>query len=226
MTVETILSELRYRGVELVAADGRLRFRPQSAVTPDLRAALEANCAELLRTLAVTVQSEPLRRDQTFDAGTVPAAKTEGVVPPETHAIGHARSVEPGRCFDCSAELPSIVAIGLCFPCRKARNPQATAVPEAKATPGDEAEAEGPFRVVVEAMNPKSGPIRIAPHLTVTDPDRCIAADLAFLETAVARLNAGWVGRYSEAEGAALDAEEILERLRACGCTAYVTSIS
>lgn len=52
VSATAILDEARRRGVELVAAGDRLRFRPVYAVTPELRDALARNKAELLLLLA------------------------------------------------------------------------------------------------------------------------------------------------------------------------------
>ena len=52
MSAAAVLSELRRRGVELVAAGGRLRFRPVQAVSPDLVEQMRAHKAELLAILA------------------------------------------------------------------------------------------------------------------------------------------------------------------------------
>jgi hypothetical protein len=51
MGAPEVLAELSRRGVEIAADGDRLRFRPQSAVTPDLRAALIEHKADLLRLL-------------------------------------------------------------------------------------------------------------------------------------------------------------------------------
>ena len=51
MRAETILSELRTSGVEIVADGGHLRFRPVARVSEDLRQQLIENKPELLRLL-------------------------------------------------------------------------------------------------------------------------------------------------------------------------------
>jgi hypothetical protein len=48
---QAILAELRDRGVSLRSADGRLRFRPAAAVSPELRARLASQKAALLDVL-------------------------------------------------------------------------------------------------------------------------------------------------------------------------------
>ena len=47
-----VLAELKRRGVEVAVEGDRLRFRPQAAVTTDLRAALVQHKAELLTLIA------------------------------------------------------------------------------------------------------------------------------------------------------------------------------
>jgi hypothetical protein len=172
-----------------------------------------------------------------------------------------------GQCFDCSAELAPGVEIGICFPCRGARNADAVPIPEAdhdrlrqavtccptcaecrwwRLEPGrpwiceschppvrqDVERLEGaaapvkPFRVVVEKLKPASGAVKLNAWTTILDPRASIAADLGSLQAAVMRMNAAWSGRYADCHPGALDAEGLLERLRACGCEARVTSVS
>jgi len=52
MTTADLMAELRRRGIELKADGNRLRFRPVSAVPPDLRAAMTEHKAEILAVLA------------------------------------------------------------------------------------------------------------------------------------------------------------------------------
>lgn len=54
-----LLADLRSRGVELVAAGDRLRFRPASAVSEDTREALRVHKAELLALLGPRSYSYP-----------------------------------------------------------------------------------------------------------------------------------------------------------------------
>jgi len=51
MTATEILSELHRRGVELIAAGDRLRFRPKEAVTPELVTTLARHKTEILAAL-------------------------------------------------------------------------------------------------------------------------------------------------------------------------------
>jgi hypothetical protein len=57
MTAVELVSALRARGVELVAAGDRLRFRPSEAVTSEEREALRCHKAEVLRLLARVLES-------------------------------------------------------------------------------------------------------------------------------------------------------------------------
>ena len=50
-TAEMLIAELREHGVELRVAGERLRFRPRSAVSPELRAKMLANKREIMATL-------------------------------------------------------------------------------------------------------------------------------------------------------------------------------
>ena len=52
MRATDVLAELNRRGVELAADGDRLKFRPQIAVTPELRAAMAAHKLDLLHLLA------------------------------------------------------------------------------------------------------------------------------------------------------------------------------
>ena len=52
MTAPQILAEVRARGVELAAVGDRLRYRPVTAVPPELLEELRQNKPELLRLLA------------------------------------------------------------------------------------------------------------------------------------------------------------------------------
>jgi len=53
-----LLTDLGRLGVELVADGDRLRYRPQSALTPDLADRLRSHKAELLAILGSTVRPE------------------------------------------------------------------------------------------------------------------------------------------------------------------------
>lgn len=68
--VAVLLVELARRGIELRAAGDRLRYRPRSAMTPDLAARLEAHRADVLAILAVV--------DATADPGHAGGAAAPG----------------------------------------------------------------------------------------------------------------------------------------------------
>ena len=53
-----LLSELRRRGLELQVRGDRLRYRPRSALTPDLAQRVQAHKVELLALLAATEVQE------------------------------------------------------------------------------------------------------------------------------------------------------------------------
>jgi hypothetical protein len=57
MTAAALVAVLRSRGVELVAAGDRLRFRPASKVPPDLLESLRERKAEVL--ILLSASSEP-----------------------------------------------------------------------------------------------------------------------------------------------------------------------
>ena len=52
MTATELLDSLRQRGIELATAGDRLRYRPASAVTPELADAMKRHKAELLKLVA------------------------------------------------------------------------------------------------------------------------------------------------------------------------------
>ncbi len=59
MTAAQVLEALRARGVEVVAAGDRVRYRPPGAIPPELRAELVAHKAEVLRLLASAAEPSP-----------------------------------------------------------------------------------------------------------------------------------------------------------------------
>jgi nonribosomal peptide synthetase DhbF len=52
MTAAALVESLRSRGVQIRAVDGRIRYRPASAVTQDELEALRQHKADVLRLLA------------------------------------------------------------------------------------------------------------------------------------------------------------------------------
>jgi hypothetical protein len=82
------------------------------------------------------------------------------------------------------------------------------------------------LRVVVDAIEPRPGPIRVAPWLTILDPERSIRANLANLERVVAGLtDARRVGDRLGIERFEDELEDLLERLEACGCKVRVEGL-
>src|SRR6266545_4974089 len=60
MTAAALIAELRARGVELIPTGDRIRFRPASAVPPDLVERLRHHKAEVLRLLTpATITLDP-----------------------------------------------------------------------------------------------------------------------------------------------------------------------
>jgi len=83
------------------------------------------------------------------------------------------------------------------------------------------------LRVVIDAIEPVPGPIRLNPWTVVLHPERTIRADLASLERVAAGLSEarrlgdrGTVERFEDA------ARELLERLAACGARVRVVEAS
>jgi hypothetical protein len=238
-TALALLERCERHGVRVELLSDRLRVRSRDTIPSDLERELREQIREVADALAAREQSRP----KCPDAG-------------------------PGQCFDCGTDLPAGVVIGICFPCRQARNPEAAPVPAHDADrlrqaatrcpccgerrwwrlePGrpwiceachppvrqdvervtvEEPPPAMPFRVVVDRLKPAERAVRLNAWTVILDPRAAIAADMATLHAAVARMNAGWSAHYSDCYPAALDAEETLERLRACGCEVRVTSVS
>jgi hypothetical protein len=101
-----VLAELTRRGVEVAVDGDRLRFRPQRAVTPDLRAALVEHKADLLRVLGgvemqVRWRAEAMR-SQLRPGGPIPFL-----------VVRRDLDDTPGRCLSCG----DVVAEGRRFRC-------------------------------------------------------------------------------------------------------------
>src|SRR5947207_2833327 len=90
-----ILAELTRRGVEMAVEGDRLRFRPHSAVTSDLRAALVEHKADLIRLLGTNEVEIAWRveamRGQVPRTGTIPIL----LASPE------AKTAPRGTCLSC-----------------------------------------------------------------------------------------------------------------------------
>jgi hypothetical protein len=104
-----VLAELTRRGVEVAVAGDRLRFRPQDAVTPELRAALIEHKADLIRLLGgdddVAWRLEAMR-PQVPRSGTIPVLLAR----PE------AKNAPRGTCVSCGDPL-SEGRRSRCAPC-------------------------------------------------------------------------------------------------------------
>ena len=68
MTAAELLSELTRLGIEVVASGDRLRYRPRSAVAPDLAAKLKMHKPELLALLRPPPEVAPILAQSGTDA--------------------------------------------------------------------------------------------------------------------------------------------------------------
>ena len=105
-----LLAELSRRGVEVAVHGDRLRFRPQAAVTPDLRAALLEHKVDLIRLLAapddeIAWRAEAMR----------PQVPRSGVIP-VLLARPEAKTAPRGTCVSCGDPLAPDRRIR-CAPC-------------------------------------------------------------------------------------------------------------
>ena len=107
--VHELLTELERRGVQLAVDGDRLRFRPQGAVTPDLRAALIEHKADVIRLLGphddVAWRVEAMR-PQLPRSGSIPVLL----------ARPDARTAPRGTCVSCGDPLTPDRSIR-CAPC-------------------------------------------------------------------------------------------------------------
>ena len=113
MGAADVLAELTRRGIEVTVDGDRLRFRPQVAVTSDLRAALIAHKPDLIRLLgddrdAVTWRVEAMR----------PQAPRTGAIP-FLLARPEARTAPLGVCMSCGDPIPQGRRLR-CVPCVRA----------------------------------------------------------------------------------------------------------
>jgi hypothetical protein len=101
-----LLAELTRRGVEIAVEGDRLRFRPQDAVTPDLRAALIEHKTDLIRLLSpndeVTWRIEAMR-PQVPRIGTIPVllARPEAKTAPGGTCVSCGDWLAPDRRIRC-----------------------------------------------------------------------------------------------------------------------------
>jgi hypothetical protein len=101
-----LLAELTRRGVEVAVDGDRLRFRPQDAVTPDLRAALIKHKTDLIRLLGpddeVAWRIEAMR-PQVPRTGTIPVliARIEAKFAPAGTCVSCGDPLAPDRRSRC-----------------------------------------------------------------------------------------------------------------------------
>ena len=104
-----VVAELTRRGVEVAVDRARLRFRPQGAVTPDLRAALIQHKTDVTRLLVlrdeVAWRIEAMR-PQVPNSGAIPVLLAQ----PD------ARTAPRGTCVSCGDPLAGDRRIR-CAPC-------------------------------------------------------------------------------------------------------------
>lgn len=94
-----LLAELSRRGVAIAVAGDRLRFRPQDAVTPDLRAALVEHKADLIR-LLIADDGEVAWRVEAMR----PQVPRTGAIP-VLLARSEAKTAPRGMCVSCGDPL-------------------------------------------------------------------------------------------------------------------------
>src|SRR4051794_11547003 len=109
-----VLAELTRRGIEVAVDGDRLRFRPQGAVTPDLRAALIEHKSGLIRLLGSDDEEVAWRvvamRPQVPPTGTIPIllARPEAKTAPRGTCLSCGDPLAPDRRIRC---LPCVQAI-------------------------------------------------------------------------------------------------------------------
>jgi hypothetical protein len=100
MGATDVLTELERRGVELAVEGDRLRFRPRDAVPPELRAAMAAHKADLLRLVEAEEREIGWRAEAMG-----PQVRPSGPIP----FLVARRAVRdaPGACLSCGEPLPA-----------------------------------------------------------------------------------------------------------------------
>ena len=81
----------------------------------------------------------------------------------------------------------------------------------------DDGSADGGFRLIIEEAAPVRGPVELNAWTRIVDPNRCITADLHRLVALLAAFGSGRLGRMDPAGRILGDADEVLDRLHACG---------
>jgi hypothetical protein len=113
MGAPEVLAELSRRGVEVTIEGDRIRFRPQGAVTPDLRAALVEHKADLIRLLGTDDDEVAWRV-----AAMRPQVPRTGAIP-VLLARPEAKTAPPGTCVSCGDPLAQDRR-SRCAPCASA----------------------------------------------------------------------------------------------------------
>jgi hypothetical protein len=192
-----LLDQLAARGVRVELSENRIVAKPRRAIPPELVRELQEHAREVAD--ALTQRGAPVPRPKRPDAG-------------------------PGTCIDCGTSLSDGVVIGICFPCRKARNPAAAPIewPEDEASPV--ARPAGPFVLEVVRIAPVMGPVRLSPAEVSTNPARTIEATLFTLRRLIDALNAAWPDDAVATQPIADEIADVLALLGRLGATVYVTS--
>jgi hypothetical protein len=111
MTVRHILSELAYRGIELVSDGDKLQYRPKSAMTFELQEQLRCHKAELLIAL------ETLTAESFFQPTPAMTDETELIDPPPACVCGSIAywwdTIDRPRCSKCKPPLRSLQLVQL-----------------------------------------------------------------------------------------------------------------
>jgi hypothetical protein len=149
MSAADLLFELNRRGIRLEANSDRLRYHPQSALTPDLLALLKAHKAELLAILNANQQAEAAKHgDQ-----------------PQADQAGHLETAR--RCLAQRLEalrLAGVQQLG------RARPAAAADVPPVPADAATRA-ADSPAASIPAAADPRRPGAGEAPATAATTPD-------------------------------------------------------
>jgi hypothetical protein len=229
MTATAILAELHARGARAIPEGSVLHLEPADRLTPDLIERARRHKAEILRLLdaglPIRPPAYPNARGDCIDCLAPLPGKVEIGLCSLCAAARHPKKREQAAtpCQACGGSRWWRLELGRRWLCETCRPPMRQDVERiAVEVPAPAV----PFRVIVDRLKPAERAVRLNAWTVILDPRAAIAADMASLHAAVARMNAGWAASYSDCYPAALDAEEILERLRACGCEARVTSVS
>jgi len=244
-TARTVLAELRTRGVRAYPRDGRLRLEPLAALTPELIERARAVRDELLAMLSSSPPetTAPTATDRPLEPGRCPGCGD---------CLPSARSV--ALCVTCrlerNSETPVLpVDVDPCPACGArerwrvihtddrawrgapwacaACHPPLPGVAIERAV-GAEPPPRHPLAVLVDAIEPAPGPLRLNGWTTVVDVEKSIAADLALLRVAVARYSRAWRDNTELVAATSLGEriDELVARLAVCGARVRVAPVS